>query len=337
MSFHKCGGNVGDKCDIPIPSFVRDSPEHPFFKDQYGNIDDEYISFGYDETSINGRTPIKMYEDFMEAFKNEFQSFISSGDIIEIEVGVGPCGELRYPSYQMKYWTYPGCGAFQSYDDKLSEKLSKDAAAEGKSGFGHNPYNVGDYNAKPGSTQFWNEGSGDGWRSDYGQWFANWYAKVLIDHGKKVFEKARNVFGNTRLSSKIAGIHWWYMVPCHCAEITAGLRNFQFYDGYRDILTSFKQFDIECCFTCLELTPDSGAGSNPAYLVQQIINDCGWAGLDFEGENALECYDKEAFGRIREWVSKGLKKFTFLRLGDTLMQDNNWNTFRQFVNDMHNA
>lgn len=44
----------------------------------------------------------------------------SSGDNLfqEIQVGMGPCGELRYPSYPESNgtWKFPGIGEFQCYD-----------------------------------------------------------------------------------------------------------------------------------------------------------------------------------------------------------------------------
>ena len=38
--------------------------------------------------------------------------------IQEIQVGMGPAGELRYPSYpeQDGVWKFPGIGAFQCFD-----------------------------------------------------------------------------------------------------------------------------------------------------------------------------------------------------------------------------
>ncbi|KAH0793808.1 putative beta-amylase [Histomonas meleagridis] len=335
MSFHKCGGNVGDTCNIPLPSFVVNAK--PFFKDQNGFVDEEYISFGYDNTVIDGsRTPIQMYSDFMSAFKNKFQSYLNDGTIVEIEVGVGPCGEMRYPSYlAASGWSYPGCGLFQTYDDKMKALLVADAAAAGVPSFGRNPTNTGGTNTRPGGSQFWTDGQTDSWNSEYGQWFIKWYAQKLIDHGSLVLNEARTVFPSTKLSCKIAGIHWWYMYSCHCAEVTAGFNNFLFYDGYRDILSAFKRYNVDCCFTCLEMSENSQYGSNPPYLVQQLLNDSEWAGIDFEGENALEVYDWGSYGRITEWAKKGLKAFTFLRLNDNLI--NNYNTFKSFVNNMHNA
>lgn len=50
----------------------------------------------------------------MRSFRVEFDEFFADGVISEIEVGLGPCGELRYPSYPAKHgWRYPGIGEFQ--------------------------------------------------------------------------------------------------------------------------------------------------------------------------------------------------------------------------------
>ena len=50
----------------------------------------------------------------MRSFRVEFDEFFEDKIISEIEVGLGPCGELRYPSYPAKHdWKYPGIGEFQ--------------------------------------------------------------------------------------------------------------------------------------------------------------------------------------------------------------------------------
>lgn len=44
----------------------------------------------------------------------EFEEFFEDGIISMVEVGLGPCGELRYPSCPVKHgWRYPGIGEFQ--------------------------------------------------------------------------------------------------------------------------------------------------------------------------------------------------------------------------------
>ena len=50
----------------------------------------------------------------MRSFRVEFDKFFEEGIISEIEVGLGLCGELRYPSYPERHgWKYPGIGEFQ--------------------------------------------------------------------------------------------------------------------------------------------------------------------------------------------------------------------------------
>lgn len=63
------------------------------------NRNKECLSLGCDEVPLFwGRSPVDMYRDFMEAFANSFQHMFGSV-IAEITVGLGPAGELRYPSY----------------------------------------------------------------------------------------------------------------------------------------------------------------------------------------------------------------------------------------------
>lgn len=55
-----------------------------------------------------------MYSDYMTNFRENMSDFLENGTIIDIEVGLGPAGELRYPSYtKAQGWEYPGIGEFQ--------------------------------------------------------------------------------------------------------------------------------------------------------------------------------------------------------------------------------
>ncbi|KAL2652858.1 hypothetical protein R1flu_020986 [Riccia fluitans] len=52
MSFHQCGGNVGDSCTIPLPKWVVDEiRKNPdiVYTDKSGNRNYEYLSLGCDE------------------------------------------------------------------------------------------------------------------------------------------------------------------------------------------------------------------------------------------------------------------------------------------------
>ena len=71
-SFHQCGGNVGDTCDIPLPAFVTSQGDiwykdskmpllsvlhlPPGWQDQHGHEDKEYISLFADNVTIEGRS-----------------------------------------------------------------------------------------------------------------------------------------------------------------------------------------------------------------------------------------------------------------------------------------
>lgn len=165
----------------------------------------------------------------------------------EIEVGAGPFGELRYPSYRSSF-VYPGCGMFQCFDSHFVSKFQQDSKSGGHSEWNAPPYDTGDYNLKPGGSSFWN----NGFKSKYGKFFLNWYQQQLIDHGDNVLGIARSLFPDTRLSCKISVLHWQYTSECHCAEVTAGFHNTNNNNAYYQIINMFKRHDVDVYFTCLE-------------------------------------------------------------------------------------
>jgi beta-amylase len=63
---------------------------------------------------FSGRSPLQMYHDFMSSFAENLAPWISNGVINQVQVGLGPAGEMRYPSYQLQdsKWTYCGIGAY---------------------------------------------------------------------------------------------------------------------------------------------------------------------------------------------------------------------------------
>ncbi|KAL5064213.1 hypothetical protein RYX36_025950 [Vicia faba] len=121
MSFHQCGGNVGDSCSVPLPPWVMEEiSKNPdiVYTDRSGRRNPEYISLGCDSVPVlKGRTPLQVYADYMRSFRDRFSDYLGSV-ISEVQVGMGPCGELRYPSYPESNgtWKFPGIGEFQCYD-----------------------------------------------------------------------------------------------------------------------------------------------------------------------------------------------------------------------------
>lgn len=50
----------------------------------------------------------------MKSFKETMADMVEAELFTDIEVGLGPAGELRYPSYpQNQGWVFPGIGEFQ--------------------------------------------------------------------------------------------------------------------------------------------------------------------------------------------------------------------------------
>ncbi|XP_047165544.1 beta-amylase 3, chloroplastic-like [Vigna umbellata] len=345
MSFHQCGGNVGDSCSIPLPPWVLEeiskNPEL-VYTDRSGRRNPEYISLGCDSMPVlRGRTPIQVYSDYMRSFRDRFRDYLGSV-IIEIQVGMGPCGELRYPSYPESNgtWRFPGIGEFQCYDKYMRASLEASAEAIGKKDWGRSgPHDSGQYNNFPEETGFFRrEGT---WNSEYGQFFLDWYSTKLVEHGERILASAKGIFNSrgVKLSAKVAGIHWHYKSRSHAAELTAGYYNTRFHDGYLPIAEMLAKHGAVFNFTCMEMRDKEQpehASSSPEGLVHQVKMATRRAGAELAGENALERYDAAAFSQVLATSDSGsgLSAFTFLRMNKKLFEGDNWRQFVEFVKSM---
>lgn len=351
MSFHECGGNIGDDVHTPLPQWVMEigqSNPDIYFTDREGRRNHECLTWGIDkERVLKGRTGVEVYFDFMRSFRVEFDEFFENKTISEIEIGLGPCGELRYPSYPASFdWKFPGIGEFQCYDKYLKKSLTKAAELRGHSSWKDGPDNAGSYNSYPDKTKFFCDG-GD--YDDYrGRFFLTWYSRVLIDHGERVLSLANLAFEGTDIAAKLSGIHWWYKTASHAAELTAGFYNPCNRDGYAPIAGMLKKHETALNFTCVELrTLDQHEGfpealADPEGLVWQVLNAAWDVGIKVASENALPCYDREGYNKILQNAKppsdpdgKHLSAFTYLRLNPTLMEINNFSEFARFVKRMH--
>lgn len=215
MSFHACGGNVGDNAQVPLPGWVLAAGERDpdiFFTDRpreqsAGRRNRECVSLFADEEPglLRGRSPMQCYTDFMRAFRDEFHEEL--GMLVEeVVVGAGPCGELRYPSYpETNGWRFPGVGEFQCYDRRALASLARAAAEVGHPEWGNSgPHDAGHYNSNPEDSGFFSPWGGS-WESPYGAFFLRWYATSLIDHGDRLLASARGVF-NVKLPGTSPGL-----------------------------------------------------------------------------------------------------------------------------------
>jgi len=287
----------------------------------------------------DGRTPVEMYSDWFAAFASEFSSDLGS-TIVEVMVGLGPAGELRYPAYPLAHWSFCGVGEFQCFDDHALASLEEAANQRNRFDW-RSPFSrsvVGGYNSKPpASTDFFNYV----YQGDQGKFFLEWYFGSLKDHGARVLSQASSVFGQypgVKLAGKIAGIHWWYGDKSNAAEVTAGYYNANGVNAYAEIAETFRNSgDVVFCFTCLEMRnyeQPSECASAPEDLVRQTSSAAAAAGIRYAGENALPRYDRNAYDQIIS--NKGsMTAFTYLRLNPQLIEGQNYEEFKRFVYLMH--
>ncbi|KAK8944731.1 hypothetical protein KSP39_PZI008575 [Platanthera zijinensis] len=347
MSFHQCGGNVGDSCNIPLPPWVTEEMSRDpdiVFTDRSGRRNPEYISLGCDMLPVlRGRTPIQVYSDYMQSFRDRFKDYLGSV-IVEIQVGMGPCGELRYPSYpeSKDTWKFPGIGEFQCYDKYMMASLKAAAVAAGNEEWGRGgPHDSGQYKQFPEETGFFSRNGS--WETDYGKFFLEWYSGELLGHGDRILAAAEGIFRGTgaKLSAKIAGIHWHYGTRSHAPELTAGYYNTRNHEGYLPIARMLAKRGVVMNFTCMEMRDEHQpphANCSPEMLVRQVKSAAKAAGIEIAGENALERYDEAAFSQVlgtsREDEEIGLSAFTYLRMNKKLFEEENWRHFVAFVKGM---
>ncbi|KAK1679918.1 hypothetical protein QYE76_040766 [Lolium multiflorum] len=360
MSFHACGGNIGDAVSIPIPAWVRDVGEADpdvYYTSPGGARNQEYLTIGVDDRPLfHGRTAIQLYADFMESFRENMADFLDSGLIVDIEVGLGPAGELRYPSYpESQGWAFPGIGQFQCYDKYLEEDFRAAATDAGRPEW-ELPDDAGEYNDAPDDTRFFAaDGAGATYLTEKGRFFLTWYSSKLIEHGDRILDEANRIFlgCKVKLAAKVSGIHWWYRHPSHAAELTAGYYNLGGRDGYAPIARMLARHDGAVLnFTCAEMRnseqPEE-AMSAPEEIVQQVLS-AGWREeIEVACENALPRYDRRAYNQMLKnarpnGVDLGggggvpvrrIAALTYLRLTDQLLTGNKYRAFKTFVRKMH--
>lgn len=72
MSFHECGGNVGDDVHIPLPDWVtKIGNENPdiYFTDKEGKRNNECLTWGIDkERVLRGRTAVEVISQYICKF-----------------------------------------------------------------------------------------------------------------------------------------------------------------------------------------------------------------------------------------------------------------------------
>lgn len=310
MSFHQCGGNVGDTCDIPIPGWIWNHYNVPSsdlrYKSEQGNESWETVSLWADYLVLSE------YREFMEAFENRYGYL--ANDIDEINISMGPAGELRYPSYNSHDTNtgYPTRGAFQSYSEPAIDAfqdwaINKYGSVSGVSNaWGFYLANRDDIRP-PSDAQYFVE-SGDQFNMQYGRDFTRWYHESLKGHGYNMMDTALAAFdgsfGGIELGMKIPGVHWKMAANDYTwrsAEIAAGLipsdldlssdNTGHGYISMMEVPASYQYLSrgVVLHFTCLEMANDPyGSGQSLAQdLVFWVAQEASERNVPIKGENAL--------------------------------------------------
>jgi beta-amylase len=99
MSFHQCGGGVGDDYTSLLPGWLwdkikqNDTVEDMKYRSELGNYSNEYVSLWADSYVM------KPYQEFITAFADFCNHKKCVKYIDEVNISCGPSGEFRYPSY----------------------------------------------------------------------------------------------------------------------------------------------------------------------------------------------------------------------------------------------
>ncbi|CAA3027576.1 beta-amylase isoform X2 [Olea europaea subsp. europaea] len=240
MSFHQCGGNIGDAVYIPIPHWILAIGEKDpdiFYTNRSGTRNQEYLSLGVDNLPLfGGRTAVEIYSDYMKSFRENMSDFLEAETIVDIEAGLGPAGELRYPSYpETQGWKFPGIGEFQCYDKYLRQDF-KEAATKAGHPEWDLPDDAGTYNDTPEKTGFF--GPDRTYQTEKGKFFLTWYSNKLLEHGDQILEEANKTFlgCKVKLSAKVLSGGWTENIDL------AGENALSRYDraGYNQILLNAR-------------------------------------------------------------------------------------------------
>ena len=361
LSFHQCGGNVGDDYTSLLPAWlwrkyagrsfkgVRIGARGLQHRSEQGNWSAETVAGWADALVANE------YRAFARAFTRHFEGRYGR-DVIEVNVSLGPSGELRYPSYNSHDTGsgYPTRGALQSYSPLARQDFRRWALARHGSLRGVNRawgtrYTSRSQVAPPRDADaFFEDGTYSQRR--YGRDFVDWYNGALVAHGRRMLTTVTRAIGDgfryADIGYKVPGIHWQMASGSpypRATEVTTGLIQTSLDEsrwstghGYARIVELAGRVptrrDVKMHFTALEMDDNVPGepvdGQYPWSLAKTLV---GWigdyaarVGTDLKGENALNggLYSDRGWDNIEEAFDRwGYLGLTVLRMEDVSRTD----------------
>lgn len=208
------------------------------------------------------------------------------------------------------------------------------------------PLGTGSLMHNPEFTEFFNSYTGS-WRTPYGEFFLQWYSRMLLMHGERICREAETIFRGTKVntSAKVAAIHWHYEKQSHPSELTAGYYNTSSRDGYLPIARMFGRYGFTLCCSCFEMKDviekPLHPFSSPEGFLMQLLRAARRCEVPLEGENSAANMDDSSFEQIvkmAKFYSYGLEKpsfsFNFVRMHKNMFEYNNWQRLTNFARQM---
>ncbi|GJM61751.1 family 14 glycosylhydrolase [Persicobacter diffluens] len=176
---------------------------------------------------------LPLYRNVMKSFRETFRPL--GINIPKIMVGMGPNGELRYPSFNFHDWgAYPNRGTLQCYSQPAYRSWQS--------------WLLENY----GTLEAVNQAYGTEWENwaavklpcpehdifegkqyietQFGRDFSSWYNGELINHGRKMLEMTFDVFrhepfNKAKVGFRLPAVHWKIsdLSMPRVAEVTAGI------------------------------------------------------------------------------------------------------------------
>lgn len=332
---------------IPLPDWVSrigESQSSIFYTDRTGQQFKGCLSLAVDDLPVlDGKTPIQVYQEFCESFKTSFKPFMGT-TITSISMGLGPDGELRYPSHHRlaKSSKIPGVGEFQCCDRNMLNLLKQHAEANGNPLWGlGGPHDAPSYYESPNSNSFFKDNGGS-WESPYGDFFLSWYSSQLISHGNCLLSLASSTFGETGVTvyGKIPLIHSWYKTQSHPSELTAGFYNTAKRDGYAAVAEMFAKNSCKMILPGMDLSDEHQPReslSSPESLLAQIRTACKKHGVEVSGQNSSVTGAPGGFEQLKKNLlgENAVDLFTYQRMGAYFFSPEHFPSFTEFVRNLN--
>ncbi|KAL1209081.1 Inactive beta-amylase 9 [Cardamine amara subsp. amara] len=328
--------------DIGLPDWVAKIGEAEagiYFTDRYGKQYKDCLSFAVDDVPVlDGKTPMEVYGGFCESFKSAFSDYMGN-TITGITLGLGPDGELKYPSHQHDAKT-SGAGEFQCYDKHILSALKQYAESTGNPLWGlGGPHDAPAYNQQPHSYSFFSDGGS--WESQYGDFFLSWYSSILTSHADRVLSVASSAFNGTGVSlcGKLPLLHQWNKLRSQPSELTAGFYSSNGQDRYEGIAEIFAKNSCRMIIPGMDLSDEHQAPeslSSPESLLADIKTSCKKQGVVVAGQNSSAPVPG-GFERIVENLkdeSAGIDLFTYQRMGALFFSPEHFHAFTVFVRNL---